>query len=93
MQMSMDDCYARIAPRSGLAARHSIDVMAGVIDADHTGEIKVVLINHGEQDVVIKMGDRIAQMVFERIYLPEIEEVAQVDVTQRGAGGFGSTGQ
>jgi dUTP pyrophosphatase len=57
------DCYGRVAPRSGLAVKHCIQVGAGVIDPDYTGEIKVVLFNHGPSDFEIKKGDRIAQLV------------------------------
>lgn len=94
MQMNMEDCYARVAPRSGLAAKNGIDVLAGVIDKDYRGVIQVILYNHGEHDVTIKSGDRIAQLIFERIYLPSVVETnaEKVADTDRGAGGFGSTG-
>lgn len=88
------DCYARVAPRSGLAARYGIDVLAGVVDASYRGEIQVVLINHGDAEFVVKAGDRIAQLIFERIYTPQLVEVTpeQLSQTDRGAGGFGSSG-
>ena len=84
--------YARIAPRSGLALKKFIDVGAGVVDADYRGEVGVVLFNHGDQDFEVKMGDRIAQLILERIDTPPVEEVQALEETVRGAGGFGSTG-
>ena len=84
--------YGRVAPRSGLAVKHCINVGAGVIDPDYTGEIKVVLFNHGEKDFEIKKGDRIAQLVLERCETPPVEEISIVEDTERGSGGFGSTG-
>ncbi|XP_010231696.3 LOW QUALITY PROTEIN: deoxyuridine 5'-triphosphate nucleotidohydrolase [Brachypodium distachyon] len=84
--------YARVAPRSGLALKHSIDVGAGVIDADYRGPVGVVLFNHSEVDFVVKPGDRIAQMIIEVIVTPEVAEVEDLDATVRGEGGFGSTG-
>ncbi|XP_035889142.1 deoxyuridine 5'-triphosphate nucleotidohydrolase, mitochondrial isoform X6 [Phyllostomus discolor] len=86
-------CYGRVAPRSGLAAKHFIDVGAGVIDEDYRGNIGVVLFNFGKEKFEVKKGDRIAQLICERIYYPEIEEVQGLDDTERGAGGFGSTGK
>jgi dUTP pyrophosphatase len=83
----------RIAPRSGLAAKHSIQTGAGVIDADYRGQVKVLLFNHGENDFEVKEGDRIAQLVLERIYTPEVVAVEELEESVRGAGGFGSTGQ
>ena len=87
-----DGVYGRVAPRSGLAVKHCINVGAGVIDPDYTGEIKVVLFNHGGADFEIKKGDRIAQLVLERCETPPIEEISIVEDTERGSGGFGSTG-
>ncbi|CAL3964220.1 hypothetical protein PZA11_001635 [Diplocarpon coronariae] len=84
--------YGRIAPRSGLASKHMIDTGAGVIDADYRGQVKVLLFNHGERDFEVKEGDRVAQLVLERIYTPEVLEVAELEESARGAGGFGSTG-
>jgi dUTP pyrophosphatase len=86
------DCYARLAPRSGLAFKYGIQVGAGVIDSDYTGEIKVILFNHGENDFTIKTGDRIAQLIFEKIFTDDLQEVEELVKTERGAGGFGSTG-
>lgn len=84
--------YGRIAPRSGLASKNFIDTGAGVIDADYRGEVKVLLFNHAETDFEIKEGDRIAQLVLERIYTPDVVEVQELEESVRGAGGFGSTG-
>ena len=66
--------YARIAPRSGLSVKKSIDVGAGVVDRDYRGEIGVVLINHSSKDFEVNVGDRIAQMILEQIKTPEVEE-------------------
>lgn len=86
-------CYGRIAPRSGLAAKFSIDVGAGVIDSDYRGLVKVLLINHGEMDYSVKVGDRIAQLIFEKIEHLIFVEAEELPVSeQRGEGGFGSTG-
>lgn len=86
------DCYGRIAPRSGLAVKHGIQVGAGVVDPDYTGELKVVLFNHGDGDFSISTGDRIAQLILERCETPPVQEVGALHETERGAGGFGSTG-
>ncbi|XP_068954090.1 deoxyuridine 5'-triphosphate nucleotidohydrolase, mitochondrial isoform X2 [Petaurus breviceps papuanus] len=86
-------CYGRVAPRSGLAAKHFIDVGAGVIDEDYRGNVGVVLFNFGKETFEVKKGDRIAQLICERVFYPELEEVQGLDDTERGAGGFGSTGQ
>ncbi|GJQ86803.1 hypothetical protein Trydic_g5592 [Trypoxylus dichotomus] len=87
-----EGCYGRIAPRSGLAAKNFIDVGAGVIDEDYRGVVKVVLFNHSDTHFDVKKGDRIAQLICERIYYPDIEEVEDLNNTMRGDGGFGSTG-
>ena len=88
--------YGRIAPRSGLALKHGIDVMAGVIDADYRGDVGVILVNMGSLPFEIKVGDRIAQLILEKIEInASVEEKASVEelgATARGAGGFGSTG-
>ncbi|PGH35026.1 deoxyuridine 5'-triphosphate nucleotidohydrolase [[Emmonsia] crescens] len=84
--------YGRIAPRSGLASKHFIDTGAGVIDADYRGEVKVLLFNFSDVDFTINEGDRIAQLVLERIYNPEVVEMEQLEDSVRGVGGFGSTG-
>ncbi len=84
--------YGRVAPRSGIAARYGIDVLAGVVDRSYTGEVRVLLVNHGEQVVQFEPGERVAQLILERCETPEVEEVAELDETERGAGGFGSSG-
>jgi dUTP pyrophosphatase len=87
-----DGVYGRIAPRSGLAWKKHIDVGAGVIDQDYRGNVGVVLFNHGAEDLTIEKGDRIAQLILERIAIADVVEVDELDDTSRGAGGFGSTG-
>ena len=84
--------YGRIAPRSGLAYKFGIDVLAGVIDADFVGEIFCILYNSGDQPFVIKPGDRICQLIIEVIETPDVAVVMDIDETARGTGGFGSTG-
>lgn len=84
--------YGRVAPRSGLASKHFIDTGAGVIDADYRGPVGVLLFNFSETDFKISQGDRIAQLVLEKIITPEVAEVKSLEATDRGAGGFGSTG-
>jgi dUTP pyrophosphatase len=85
---------AQIRPRSGLAAKHSITVLnsPGTIDADYRGEIKVLLINHGDEDFVIERGMKIAQMIIAKYEQISWEEVNDLDETSRSDGGFGSTG-
>lgn len=91
-----NDCYARVAPRSGLATKNSIDVLAGVVDSSYKGRIKVILYNHGDKQFCINNGDRIAQLIFERIYTPntltEVSSFQELTTTTRGANGFGSSG-
>ena len=109
--------YGRVAPRSGLAAKHFIDTGAGVIDEDYRGNVMVLLFNHSSVDFkgrlpgefmrlereypplnlqnvchAVNKGDRIAQLVLEKIATPEVVEVEDLDATDRGNGGFGSTG-
>ena len=85
---------AQIRPRSGLAAKHGVTVCnsPGTVDADYRGEIKVILVNLSKEKFVINPGERIAQMVLAKYEKIEWEEVSQLDETERGAGGFGSTG-
>jgi len=85
-------CYGRVAPRSGLAVKHGIDVGAGVVDEDYRGNVKVLLFNFGDTEFKVAPGDRIAQLVLERIIYADLEELPSLDETARGAGGFGSTG-
>lgn len=85
---------AQVRPRSGLAAKHGLTVLnsPGTIDADYRGEIKVILINHGDRDFVIERGERIAQLVIAPVTQGQWTLVTDLDETARGAGGFGSTG-
>ena len=84
----------QIRPRSGLAAKNGVTVLntPGTIDSDYRGEIKVILINLGEQDFVINSGDRIAQMVIAPVTQASFTKADTLSETERGAGGFGSTG-
>jgi len=86
---------AQVRPRSGLAAKHGVTVLnsPGTIDADYRGEIKVILINHGAAPFVIKRGERIAQMVIAPVVQAALVPVTTLSTTDRGAGGFGSTGR
>lgn len=86
---------AQVRPRSGLAAKFGVTVLntPGTIDADYRGEIKVILINHGDAAFEIRRGDRIAQMVVAPVTAVQFELKEALDETQRGAGGFGSTGR
>lgn len=95
LSIAMPDGYeAQIRPRSGLAIKHGITVLnaPGTIDADYRGEIKVCLINHGQSEFTIERGMRIAQMVIARHAAVKWHKVKTLDETERGAGGFGSTG-
>ncbi|MET0906391.1 MAG: dUTP diphosphatase [Tardiphaga sp.] len=86
---------AQVRPRSGLAAKHGVTVLnaPGTIDADYRGEIAVILINHGNAAFTIKRGERIAQMVIAQVSQAELVVVAALSETDRGSGGFGSTGR
>jgi dUTP diphosphatase len=86
---------AQVRPRSGLAVKHGVTVLnaPGTIDADYRGEIKVPMINHGSDDFVIARGDRIAQMVIAPVTIAALTEVDRLEETERGSGGFGSSGQ
>jgi dUTP pyrophosphatase len=85
---------AQVRPRSGLAYRYGITVLntPGTIDSDYRGVIKIILINHGNEGFVINRGDRIAQLVIQKIYKPVLIETDKLDDTKRGIGGFGHTG-
>ncbi len=85
---------AQTRPRSGLALKHGITLLnsPGTIDADYRGEIKLILINHGDTDFTVERGMRIAQMVISKVYTPEFIETETLDETKRGDGGFGHTG-
>jgi len=84
--------YGRIAPRSGLAAKNGLDVLAGVIDSDYRGEVCCVLYNTGESRINLPAGSKICQLIVEQIITPEAAWANDLDETARGAGGFGSTG-
>lgn len=84
--------YGRIAPRSGLAVKSGIDVLAGVVDSSYRGEIGVVLQNLGDFKFVVQPGNKIAQLIVEQCAPATFAEVAELDATERNAGGFGSTG-
>jgi len=95
LQMALPVGYeAQIRPRSGLAYKHGITMLntPGTIDSDYRGEVKVLAINHGDKPYNIEHGDRIAQMVIAPVYQPQIEETDSLPETNRGQGGFGSTG-
>jgi len=79
-------------PRSGLAVRHGIDTLAGVIDSDYRGEVQVVLVNHGEAEFRIEPGDRIGQLLIQPVERATFPRSPALAATARGAGGFGSTG-
>jgi dUTP pyrophosphatase len=85
--------YGRVAPRSGLAVRNGIDVMAGVIDSDYRGTIGVVLVNLGDQNFAVQNGDRIAQIIIETCDDVSFVQSVDLDSTCRGAAGYGSTGK
>jgi deoxyuridine 5'-triphosphate nucleotidohydrolase len=84
--------YGRLAPRSGLALKFGIDVLAGVIDADYRGEVLCLLVNLGEDAFQISAGDRIAQLIIEKVAIGEPLWTEELPATDRGAMGFGSTG-
>ena len=90
-----EEYEAQIRPRSGLAVKQGITCLntPGTIDADYRGEIKVILINLSQEEQVIRQGDRIAQMVFQKVEKGSWIETAQLEITQRNAGGFGHTGK
>jgi len=86
---------AQIRPRSGLALKNRITVLnsPGTIDSDYRGEVRIILSNFGENDFIVRRGDRIAQMVITPVVQAEWEEVQSLEDTERGAGGFGHTGK
>ena len=96
LSMALPNHYeAQIRPRSGLAAKHGVTVLntPGTIDCDYRGEVKVILINLGDTDFEIKRGERIAQMIIAPVTQAQLISVDELDDTQRGTGGFGSTGE
>lgn len=93
--MAIPDGYeVQVRPRSGLALKHGITCLntPGTIDSDYRGELKIIMINLGDQPFAIARGDRIAQLVVAPVQPARFVEVAELDATDRGAGGFGSTG-
>ena len=84
--------YGRIAPRSGLAMKKSVDTGAGVIDFDYRGPVGMCIVNNGTEDFVIKVGDRVAQLLLEQVRMEDAVEVEDLETTERGGKGFGSTG-
>ena len=95
IRIAIPDGYeAQVRPRSGLAAEHGITVLntPGTVDADYRGEVKVILVNLGAEPYAIQPGDRIAQLVFQKIVRAALKEVGELPESERGSGGFGSTG-
>jgi len=84
--------YGRVAPRSGLAAKQGLDVLAGVIDSDYRGELCCVLYNTSDTAIALPAGSKICQLIIEKIITPKAVWTNDLDETARGAGGFGSTG-
>ncbi len=94
--MALPDGFeAQIRPRSGLAVNHGVGIInaPGTIDADYRGEVKIALINLGQEPVTLRRGDRIAQMVIQKVYHVRVRMVERLDETDRNAGGFGHTGR
>ena len=83
---------SHIAPRSGLALHHHIDIGGGIVDEDYRGNLGVILYNHSEIPFTVSRGDRIAQFICQKICYPILKEVEVLDLTKRGEGGFGSSG-
>jgi dUTP pyrophosphatase len=85
---------AQVRPRSGLALKQGVSILntPGTVDADYRGEVGVILMNHSKQDLIIKRGDRIAQMIINEVVRIDFEQVTELPETVRGAGGFGHTG-
>lgn len=93
--MALPEGYeAQIRPRSGLALKYGLTLLntPGTIDCDYRGEIKLIVINLGDKEYILQKGERIAQMIFSRVEKAELLEVDSLDDTDRGAGGFGHTG-
>jgi dUTP pyrophosphatase len=89
-----EGCEAQVRPRSGLAAKYGVTVLnaPGTIDADYRGEVRVLLVNLGDEEFVIAPGDRIAQLVIARYLAVEVCDVEELSTSARGSAGFGSTG-
>jgi deoxyuridine 5'-triphosphate nucleotidohydrolase len=88
-----ENTYGRIAPRSGLALHKFIDVGGGVIDSDYTGIVGIILYNHSKHDYSVKKGERIAQLIVEKIQPVNLVEVSELPTTSRGSEGFGHSGR
>ena len=88
-------CEAQVRPRSGLAYKHGVTVLnaPGTVDEDYRGEVKVLLVNHGDEPFVVRNGERIAQLVIARVERVVLDEQSSLDDTARGAGGYGHTGR
>lgn len=84
--------YGRVAPRSGLATKNGLDVMAGVIDADYRGEIRCLLYNAGDETISLPAQSKVCQLIIEKIITPVAVWAEEIGETERGSGGFGSTG-
>lgn len=96
IRVSVPDGFeAQVRPRSGLAIEHGVTVLntPGTIDADYRGEVKVILVNLGSEPFTVRPGDRVAQMVFQKVMRASFREVEELPRTERGSGGFGSTGK
>ncbi|MFH1542902.1 MAG: dUTP diphosphatase, partial [bacterium] len=85
---------AQVRPRSGLAVKHGVSILntPGTVDSDYRGEVKIIIMNHGKNDLIVKRGDRIAQMIINKIEQIQFEQVETLSETVRGDGGFGHTG-
>jgi len=95
LSLALPEGYeAQVRPRSGLALKQGVSVLntPGTVDADYRGEVGVILMNHSKENLVVKRGDRIAQMIVNQIEKIEFEKVAELPSSERGAGGFGHTG-
>lgn len=90
--VDLNEYYLRVAPRSGISSKFSLDVGAGVVDVDYRGEIKVLLFNHKNENYNCVIGDRIAQLIPERRNKVFVQQVYELDDTNRGSNGFGSSG-
>ncbi len=84
--------FGNIRDRSGLAVKHGLHTMAGVVDSNYRGEIKIVIINLSKEEYSVKQGDRVAQMIIQEVNEIVLEEVEDLDSTERGGGGFGDSG-
>ncbi|MFH1387275.1 MAG: dUTP diphosphatase [bacterium] len=96
LAIALPDGYeAQVRPRSGLALKQGVSVLntPGTVDADYRGEVGVILMNHSKGDLIVKRGDRIAQMIINKYERIVFEEVAELPASERGAGGFGHTGK